>query len=316
MPFPATAIGVVARSTEPIRRCAGGKVGWGGPSQVGRAPFRVNALATRFVRPGQGGPMPFVFDFDHTHARPPMELKDLLGGKGANLAEMTSVLELPVPPGLHHFDRRLPRLHGRRLAQGARRRGGERPRPAREGHGQVHRRRRRPLARVGALGCQVLHARHDGHGPQPRPQRRVRGGAGQADGGRALRLRLVPPLHRHVRPHRAGAAGRGVRLALRRRQGAGGHHLGRQGADGAAALPRRLVPADRRAPHRQALPAEARRAAAWRHRGRVPQLERSARHRLPRPRAHRPRPRHRRQRAGHGLRQPRRQLGHRRGLHP
>ena len=43
--------------------------------------------------------MPYVFDFDHEHARPPMELKDLLGGKGANLAEMTSVLELPVPPG-------------------------------------------------------------------------------------------------------------------------------------------------------------------------------------------------------------------------
>ena len=43
--------------------------------------------------------MPFVFDFDHTHAQPPMELKDLLGGKGANLAEMTSVLALPVPPG-------------------------------------------------------------------------------------------------------------------------------------------------------------------------------------------------------------------------
>ena len=43
--------------------------------------------------------MPYVFDFDHTHAQPPMELKDLLGGKGANLAEMTSVLALPVPPG-------------------------------------------------------------------------------------------------------------------------------------------------------------------------------------------------------------------------
>ena len=28
-----------------------------------------------------------------------MEMKDLLGGKGANLAEMTSVLDLPVPPG-------------------------------------------------------------------------------------------------------------------------------------------------------------------------------------------------------------------------
>jgi pyruvate,orthophosphate dikinase len=43
--------------------------------------------------------MPFVFSFDHKHRKPPMSLKDLLGGKGANLAEMTSVLGLPVPPG-------------------------------------------------------------------------------------------------------------------------------------------------------------------------------------------------------------------------
>ncbi|MEY2399582.1 MAG: pyruvate, orthophosphate dikinase [Actinomycetota bacterium] len=43
--------------------------------------------------------MPFVFAFDHKHRKPPMSLKDLLGGKGANLAEMTSVLNLPVPPG-------------------------------------------------------------------------------------------------------------------------------------------------------------------------------------------------------------------------
>ena len=43
--------------------------------------------------------MPLVFSFDHKHRQAPMEMKDLLGGKGANLAEMTSVLELPVPPG-------------------------------------------------------------------------------------------------------------------------------------------------------------------------------------------------------------------------
>jgi pyruvate,orthophosphate dikinase len=43
--------------------------------------------------------VPYVYAFDHRHSRPPMELKDLLGGKGANLAEMTSVLGLPVPPG-------------------------------------------------------------------------------------------------------------------------------------------------------------------------------------------------------------------------
>jgi pyruvate,orthophosphate dikinase len=43
--------------------------------------------------------MRYVFDFDHAHRRAPKDLKDLLGGKGANLAEMTSVLRLPVPPG-------------------------------------------------------------------------------------------------------------------------------------------------------------------------------------------------------------------------
>ena len=46
-----------------------------------------------------GSRMPYVYSFDHKHRRPPMEYKDLLGGKGANLAEMTSVLKLPVPPG-------------------------------------------------------------------------------------------------------------------------------------------------------------------------------------------------------------------------
>ncbi|MFZ9042018.1 MAG: pyruvate, phosphate dikinase [Ilumatobacteraceae bacterium] len=41
----------------------------------------------------------FVYAFDHPHRKSPMTYKDLLGGKGANLAEMTTVLELPVPPG-------------------------------------------------------------------------------------------------------------------------------------------------------------------------------------------------------------------------
>ena len=262
--------------------------------------------------------MPYVFDFDHTHARPPMELKDLLGGKGANLAEMTSVLELPVPPGLHHLDRRLPRLHGRRLAQGARRRGGRGAGPGS---------RRRWASRIGDAadpllvsvrsGRQVLHARHDGHGPQPRPQRRVRRGPGQADRRRALRLRLVPALHRRCTAASSWScpARSSTRSSTRPRSWPATTSDAKVPGR-AAALSRRLVPADRRAPHRQALPPGAGRAAARRHRGRVPQLERAPRHRLPRPRAHRPRPRHRRQRAGHGLRQPRRQLGHRRRLHP
>src|SRR4029077_8886700 len=43
--------------------------------------------------------MPYIYAFDHKHRKPAMDMKDLLGGKGANLAEMTSVLRLPVPPG-------------------------------------------------------------------------------------------------------------------------------------------------------------------------------------------------------------------------
>jgi len=42
---------------------------------------------------------PEVYAFDHPHDAPPRSLKDLLGGKGAGLAEMTSVLKMPVPPG-------------------------------------------------------------------------------------------------------------------------------------------------------------------------------------------------------------------------
>ena len=46
-----------------------------------------------------GAKVAYAYAFDHRHPVPPMQLKDLLGGKGANLAEMTSVLRLPVPPG-------------------------------------------------------------------------------------------------------------------------------------------------------------------------------------------------------------------------
>lgn len=43
--------------------------------------------------------MTYIYAFDHKHRKSPMGLKDLLGGKGANLAEMMSVLKLPVPHG-------------------------------------------------------------------------------------------------------------------------------------------------------------------------------------------------------------------------
>jgi pyruvate, orthophosphate dikinase len=40
-----------------------------------------------------------VFPFSHDHGVPARTLTELLGGKGAGLAEMTTALRLPVPPG-------------------------------------------------------------------------------------------------------------------------------------------------------------------------------------------------------------------------
>ena len=56
-----------------------------------RSPCTADAVDSHLV--------PYLYAFDHKHRKPPMTYKDLLGGKGANLAEMTTVLNLPVPPG-------------------------------------------------------------------------------------------------------------------------------------------------------------------------------------------------------------------------
>ena len=126
-------------------------------------------------------------------------MKNLLGGKGANLHEMAS-LGLPVPPGFTittevctYFYANGKTYPPDLAAQvDAARRGGRPPDGARL------RRRGQSAAGLGALGRARLDARHDGHRPQPRPQRRVGRDAGQDVGRRALRLRLLSPLHPDV----------------------------------------------------------------------------------------------------------------------
>ena len=73
----------------------------------------------------------------------------------------------------------------------------------REDSGRRLRRREQPAARLGPLRRARLDARHDGHHPQPRPQRPHRAGAGQVVRRRALRLGLLPPLHPDVLRRRA-----------------------------------------------------------------------------------------------------------------
>ena len=223
--LPSGAPGSVPRGHAAARGKRRGKVGWLSSSQVGTGVTTVTALATRDALSRARRPDAVRLRL-RPHAPPPAHgAQGPPGRQGRQPGRDDVGTPAPRPARVHDLDRRLPRLHGQRLAQGPRRRGGGGPGPARDGHGQGHRRRRRPAPRLGALGRQVLDARHDGHRPQPRPQRRVRRGPRQADRRRALRLRLVPALHRHVRPHRPRAAGRGVRLALRRRQGAGRHRV-------------------------------------------------------------------------------------------
>lgn len=50
----------------------------------------------------------YVYDFDEGNR----DLRDLLGGKGANLAEMSN-LGLPVPPGFTITTERLDRCSGK-----------------------------------------------------------------------------------------------------------------------------------------------------------------------------------------------------------
>ena len=180
------------------------------------------------------------------------------------------------------------------------------------------RRRQRPAAGLGALGRPRLDARHDGHGPQPRPQRRHGRGAGEDVGRSPLRLRQLSPLHHDVFRRRARRRPRPLRgdprRATRSRRatcstptstpttGTGSSSAlqgAREGARSASAFPQD--------PHEQ----------LWGAIGAVfSLLDERARQHLSAAAQHPGELGHRRQRAGDGVRQHGRHLGHRRRLHP
>ena len=108
----------------------------------------------------------------------------------------------PGSPGLHHHHGSLRGLlRGREEDSRGRR---PRDRRGRQEDGsdlrrQEVRRPGRPAARLRPLRRGPVHARDDEHDPQPRPHRRQRRRAGQEDRQPPLRLRQLPPAHRHVR---------------------------------------------------------------------------------------------------------------------
>ena len=159
----------------------------------------------------------YVYSFGNGTADGDGKMKDTLGGKGAGLAEMCRA-KLPVPPGFtistevcniyFQNDNAVPEeIHAEML----------------EALGTLEERMGQKLGDDGesaagerALGRQVLHAGHDGHHPQPGPERRNREGAGSQERQSALRLRLLPPLHPDVRQRGAGNPQGRFRRGLRR----------------------------------------------------------------------------------------------------
>ena len=172
--------------------------------------------------------------------------------------------------------------------------------------GQALRRRRRPAARVGALGLARVDAGHDGHRPQPRASTTPRRGLARAHRQRALRLGLLPALRADVRQRRARRPERAhsrtssppVKAAPRR---AARHRARcrRRCASWSPSLQARLCTTDAASPSPR-IPRDAARAA---HPRRLRLLERRARRRLPADQPHPRRLGHGGQRAADGLRQ-------------
>ena len=245
-------------------------------------------------------------------------MRDLLGGKGAGLAEMTNA-GLPVPPGFTITteacnDYFAPARSSRTAC------GTTSWRPSREVEQrdrQGLRRRRQPAARERPLGRQVLDAGDDGHGPQPRPQRGDAARARRADRQRALRLGRLPALHPDVRPDRHGASS-GERFDHALEAAKQRPRRRRRTPTSTPATCASSSPSSRRSSasrHGPRLPGRPERAARPRDQGRLRSLVRQARPRLPQVPEDRPRPRHGGQRRDHGLRQHGRRLRHRRRLH-
>ena len=162
----------------------------------------------------------WVYCFGDGKAEGRAQMRNLLGGKGAGLAEMAN-LGLPVPPGFtittevctHYYanGNAYPKDLERQVAAGL----AHIARITGKNFGD----RAEPAAGLGALRRARLDARHDGHRAQSRPQRRDRGGAGEEIRRQALRLRFLSPLHHDV--FRRGARHRpsSLRGAARRPQG-------------------------------------------------------------------------------------------------
>ena len=260
----------------------------------------------------------YVYSFGGGTADGDGKMKDVLGGKGAGLAEMCRA-GVPVPPdspfppkSAISIFRTATKFRTRLIDQDS-----EKPWRSSEKAGrQEARRSLEPAAGERPLRREVFHARHDEHHPQPRAERRDRRRAGQ----RSARIRASPTIptaasFRCSAKWRSISTWRSSTTSSIRAQAQGQGetryrpYRGRSEGDH-----RRLQEAG---PEGNQEAVSAGRARAARHvaRCRVPLLVESQGRLLPQDGKDSGRNRHRRERAGHGVRQHGRYFRHRRGLH-
>jgi hypothetical protein len=123
----------------------------------------------------------YVYFFGEGKAEGRGDMKNLLGGKGANLADMTSI-GLPVPPGFTLTTEVCTEFYKNNRQYPAALKG-----QVEEALGKVEQLMSKKFgdaakspAGFGALRGARLHARHDGYRAQPRPQRRDHSGRHRA----------------------------------------------------------------------------------------------------------------------------------------
>src|SRR4030095_9340379 len=138
---------------------------------LGRTSKRPKLQASRSARVKKTKKPRYVYYFGDGHADGSGAMKSLLGGKGANLHEMTRI-GLPVPPGFtittegctHFYGHN--RTYPREVEAG----GAAGPAESRKFGREKIWRRRATFARVRAIGRTRFHARNDGHHPEPRDE--------------------------------------------------------------------------------------------------------------------------------------------------
>ena len=223
----------------------------------------------------------WIYSFGEGSADGRAEMKNLLGGKGANLAEIESSRAAGAAR-LHHHHRGLHLLLRQRahLSETACRRCRQGAGLGRKTHRRQVRRCRQSASRLRPVGRTRLDAGHDGYGAQSRPQRPDRRRPCQEKRRRAIRLRFLSPLYSDVCPSRARGRPSSFRRCDRAAEAGdrqeSGHRAHRQGL---AASRRRLQIAGT-ARVEAAVPAGPAGAAMGRHWRGVRFLDEPARHHL------------------------------------